>query len=267
MKKKIINLFTLLFIASLFVFVFDWSVDGFDFFKFQHNEYYFQSWISIAGSIFTFIMAITIFVIYKKSKINSLKFISLSLLLVSVAYSIIGYHSSYCKVCSDLSMCAASHNYPNYFIVIALIALVVTVLLANIRNNINLLKLLALGLMFSTIGLTVILFMSVEFMETPDAVSYVFKTLNLQGFVFIFPLLLIILLVLYFRKIYKFSNISLFIFMLIFVSFLPQAYHVFICNDCHIMECSEFFVASGLLMFMAMGLLIYSLSLELHKKV
>jgi len=264
--KKLINLFVLLFLASIFFFFIDWSIDGFDFFKMQNHKYYFQSWISIAGAIFVLIMSITTYIIYVKSKILSLKYISISFLFISFAYAIIGYHTSYCKVCSDLSLCGASHTYPNYFIVIALITLSVMILLTNIKHNVKLLKIFSYGLIIATVLLMIILFISIQFMETPDLAMYIFKNLNLQGFVFIFPLVLIVFSLLYFKAIYKLTSVTIFIFILIFISFIPQAYHIFICTDCHIMECSEFYIFAGLLMFIAVALLIYAISLQLEKK-
>ncbi len=265
--KRILYLSMILFLSIITFIWVDWRVDGFDFFKLQENKYYFQSWVSMAGAVFAFTMAISTFFIYKKSHILSLKFISFSFLLTSFAYAIIGYHTSYCKVCSDLSMCGASHNYPNYLVLISLIIFVLTILLLHIKNHITLLKLFSYGLISASALLTVILFISIQFMETPDIIPYIFTVLNLQGLIFIFPLLLIILSILYFHTIYKLTYITILIFVLISISFMPQAYHIFICNECHAMECSEFYIFSGLFMFMAVGLFIYAISLELVKKV
>ncbi len=264
--RNIFYLFVVLFIGAILFSILDWSVDGFNFFNSQDNKHYFQSWISIAGITFTFIMFVVTFIIYKKSGIDSLKFISLSFLLTSFAYASIGYHTSYCKVCSDLSMCGASHNYPNYLVVIALIILVVSALMANMKNNIGFLKLFSFGLILSTFLLMFILFISIEYMEIPDVISYTFSVLNLQGFVFVFPLIIIILAFLYMRTIYKLTNMMMLIFVLVFISFIPQAIHIFTCTECHVMECSEFYIFAGLFMFVATGLLIYSISLELEKK-
>ncbi len=263
--KKIIYISSIYFVvAILFAFV-DWSVDGFDFFKLQSIKYYFQSWISIAGSVFALVMSVTIFIIYKKSELVSLKFVSLSFLLISIAYGIISYHTSYCKACSDLSLCGASHTYPNYLIIIALIIFVTSLLLANIGKNIELLKLFSYGLMAAVALLMVILFISIEFMETPDIAAYILRKLNMQGFIFLFPSVLVAFAFIYFKSIYKLTNSIIAIFLLIFISSIPQAYHIFICNDCHIMECSEFYIFAGLFMFLAIGLLVYSTSLELKK--
>jgi len=236
MKKNFFNLFIVLFITTIVFSLIDWSVDGFDFFTFQSSKYYFQSWLSLAGIVFSFIMFITTFIIYKKSDIASLKFISLSFLLSLFAYASIGYHTSYCQMCSDLSMCGASHNYPNYLIIIVLTMLVLSVLVANIKKSIVFLKLLSYGLILATFLLMGILLISVEYMEIPTVIDYVFSVLNLQGFVFVFPLIFIIFIFLYMRKIYKFTTISILIFILAFSSFLPQAVHIFTCNECHIME-------------------------------
>lgn len=264
-KKTIISCLLSLFGALAFTLI-DWSVDGFDFLKTQNYKFYFQSWVSVAGLIFTTVMAITTFIVYKKSQLHSLKFIVLSFLLTALAFGSIGYHTSYCKVCSDLAMCGASHNYPNYLTVIALIVSVVTALLMNLKNNITVLKLFAYGLILASLLLVIILFISIQFMEIPDVIAYVISTINLQGFVFIFPLALIVLSFVYFRKQYIVPTVILFVFALLFISFLPQAYHLFVCTECHTMECSEFFVFSGLLMFAAVGSLIYSIGLQLEER-
>lgn len=265
-KKTLIITSVLLAITAVIFTVLDWSVDGFDFLKVQNYQFYFQSWISAAGILFTLIMAITTFIIYKKSGLNSLKFISISFFLTSFAYLLIGYHSSYCKVCSDLSMCSSSHNYPNYFAVIALVITAITALLVNLKNNITHLKLFSIGIISASFLLLLTLFISIQFMETPDIILYEIININLQGFVFIFPLILIILSFIYFKSIYKTTNIITLVFILMFISFVPQAYHIFMCTECHTMECSEFYVFSGLIMFIAMGLLIYSISLQMLEK-
>lgn len=263
---KSVLLFIILFLCSFIVILLDWNVDGFNFLKAQNYELYFQSWVAFAGVIFTAIMATSIFIIYKKTKIASLKFVSLSFLLASFAYAIIAYHTSYCKMCSDLTMCGASHNYPNYLIVIALVITVLTILSINLKKNIIVLKQFAYALVFASSLLLLILFMSIKFMETPDIIAYVISTINIQGLSFIFPLILIVFSFIYFRKMYKDNKIVLLIFALLFISFLPQAYHIFVCEECNNMECSEFFVASGLMMFMAVGLLIYAIGLQLDEK-
>lgn len=252
-------------LASIGFILLDWSVDGFDFFKAQKYELFFQSWVSIAGVIFTAVMALTIFIIYKKSHLDSLKFVSFSLILASFAFGIIGYHTSYCKVCSDLTMCGASHNYPNYLIVIALIIVTIISILVNLKNNITVLKILASGLITASLLLLIVLFFSIQFMETPDVMSYVITNINLQGFVFLFPIILILLTFMYLKIMHKISNSISLVFLLLFISLLPQAYHIFICTECHSMECSEFYVFSGLVMFMAVGFLLYSISLQLEE--
>ena len=63
--KSFNYIFTTLFILSLVVAVFDWKVDGFDFLKAQDYKFYFQSWISFAGTIFSLVMAITTYILYK----------------------------------------------------------------------------------------------------------------------------------------------------------------------------------------------------------
>lgn len=268
LEKKYIVILCLFFIFASIGFIFlDWSVDGFDFFKVQKYELFFQSWVSLAGAVFTAVMGITVFFIYKKSRLLSLKFVSFSFLLTSFAFGLIGYHTAYCKVCSDLTMCGASHNYANYLIIIALIAVTMISILVNLKNNIAILKTLASGLVLASLLLFLIVFFSIQFMETPDLMSYVIETINLQGFVFILPILFLLLTFIYFKKMYQLSNSISLIFLLLFISFLPQAYHIFICSECHSMECSEFFVFSGLIMLIVIGSLLYAIALQLEEKV
>ena len=267
LDKKLVVMVCLLFVVLSIGFIFiDWSVDGFDFFKAQKYEFFFQSWVSIAGVIFTVVMALTVFFIYKKTRLDSLKFIIYSLLLTSLAFAIIGYHTSYCKVCSDLTMCGASHNYPNYLIVAALIISAIISILVNLKNNITVLKVLASGLIAASSLLLIVLFFSIRFMETPDVISYVIESINLQGLVFILPVILILTTFIYFKKTYQISTTLSLVFLLLFISCLPQAYHIFICTECHSMECSEFYVFSGLIMLVSIGSLLYSMSLQLEEE-
>ncbi len=259
--------FYILFILSIGFVLIDWKVDGFDFFKAQDYKFYFQSWISFGGTIFALVMAITTYIIYKKSDINSLKYIIFSFVSIAIAYGIIGYHTAYCKMCSDLSLCGASHSYPNYMVLISLIIFVLTLLLVDIKLKISLIKIFSYGLIVATILLILTLFASLDYMEIPDILPYIFTTINMQGFIFIFPMLFTLLVFIYFKNSYKISSVISFVFLLIFLSFIPQAYHIFSCTDCHNMECSEFFIASGLFMFVAIGLILYSIKLQLESKV
>ena len=264
---KIKYLFASLFALSVLFLVLGWQVNGFDFFKAQDYEFYFQSWISFAGTVFTLIMAVTIFVLYKKSNKQSLKYISISFLIISLAYAIVGYHTSYCKVCSDLSLCGASHNYPDYLILMSVIVFVLILLLLNKKFNLSLFKTFFYGMLLGVSSLMGILFLSIKYIETPDITPYVFHSLNLQGFIFVLPLLFTGIVYLYFRKTYQINTKISFLFFMIAVSFIPQAYHIFSCNECNQMECSEFFSLSGLLMFIAIGLIFYSLDIALKNEM
>lgn len=269
--KKNFYLFSVLFLISIiFVFVFvDWSVDGFNFFKLQEQHFYFQSWISSAGMLFTFVMAITTFIIYKKTQLPSLKYIPISFLLITTAYSIIGYHASYCKVCSDLGLCAASHNYPLYLIIITLIIFLLSVIMLSRRLDIvkktQLLLKFSYGLLIATTLLIITLFISLKYLETPEHIHYLDSVSNLQAFIFLLPLIVIIWVFVYFSNIYKVSRIYLLISLLLSLSFVPQIFHIYTCKDCHIMECSEFYVFSGIIMLIVMGFFIHSVSVQLEE--
>lgn len=259
-------IFIVLLIFSIGFMGIDWEVDGFGFLEAQDYKFYFQSWISFSGTIFAIIMSITTFILYKKSDIVSLKFVSFSFVSIAIAYGIIGYHTSYCKMCSDLSLCGASHNYPNYIILILLIILILTLLLVNTKFKISLVKTFSYGLIGATISMMILLFLSIDYIERPDIIPYIVTVVNLQGFIFIFPLLFTLLVFIYLRSTYKLTSIISFIFLLIFLSFIPQAYHIFSCTECHNMECSEFYILSGLFMFIAIGLIFYSMDLQLKQE-
>lgn len=266
--KKIWYLFSILFLISIIFILVDWNADGFNFFEFQEQHFYFHSWISIAGILFATVMAITTFIIYKKTKLPSLKYIFISFLLIATAYLIIGYHTSYCEVCSDLGYCAASHSYPNYLIIITFVIFVLSIIMSSrsldIVKKVQLLQKFTYGLTIATILLSIILFISIQYIEVLDHIYY-FYTTNLQALVFIFPVIIMIWAFIYFRRVYTVSRFYLLLALLASLSFLPQFLHVLTCKDCHIIECSEFYVLSGLIMLIVSGVFIHAMSIQLQE--
>ena len=268
--KKFWNIFGILFLISVIFVLVDWNVDGFNFFKFQEQHFYFQSWISIAGILFSTIMAITTFIIYKTSKIPSLRYIPISFLLTAIAYAIIGYHASYCKVCSDLGYCAASHSYAIYLMIIVFVIFVLSIIIFSRRLDIvkkaQLLQKFSYGLIIATVLLGITLFISLRYLEIHHHIAY-HSTTNLQAFIFLLPLIIILLAFIYFRGIYQASRIYMLMALLASLSFVPQFLHIFRCKDCDILECSEFYVLSGIIMVIVTGLLIHSVSIQLLKNM
>jgi len=264
--KKLWYLFFIFFVITIAFVSIYWSVDGFDFFKFQTQHFYFQFWISLAGVLFTLTMAITSYKIYKKRKLDSFKYIPLSFVLTAISYMIIGYHGSYCDVCSNLTLCAASHNYPNYLIVIAFIIFtLITIMLSNKLNRnkkARTLEQLSYGLITATLLLIVTLFVSISFMETPLIIPYA-DSQNLQSIGFISPIIIILIAFSYFNHRYKLNYAYMLLAMLSSFAFIPQIYHIYRCKDCHVMECSEFYALAGLIMFIVVGLLIHAISIQL----
>jgi hypothetical protein len=224
----------------------------------------------MAGSAFTFVMAIVTLIIYQKTQFQSLKYIPLSFLFLAISYTFVGYHASYCKVCSDLGLCAASHNYPLYLIIIAFIIFVLIVIMFNRKLDIvkktQLLFKFSFGLIVATILLMSILFTSLKHLEIPDQMHYLDNVNNLQAFLFFFPVLMIVWVFIHFRKKYKVSGIYLIIAFLLSLSFLPQILHIYTCKECHIMECSEFYIFSGFFMLIATALFIHSLYKQLEEE-
>ncbi|MFC2057519.1 hypothetical protein ACFLR6_01130 [Campylobacterota bacterium] len=267
--KKIWYLFSILFLLSIIFVLVDWNADGFNFLEFQEQHFYFQSWISIAGILFAIVMAITTFIIYKETKFPSLKYISISFLLIATAYLIIGYHASYCEVCSDLGYCAASHSYPNYLIMITFVIFVLSTIMfsrsLDVVKKAVLLQKLSYGLIIATLFLGITLFISLKYLRIQQGhISYL-STTNLQALIFILPLIVIIWAFVYFRRTYKASRVYILMAVLVLLSFLPQFFHILRCKDCHTMECSEFYVVSGLIMVIGIGLFIHAVSIQLLK--
>ena len=268
MKRLLFFFFILFLISMIFVFK-DWSVDGFNFFELPEHHLYFQSWISIAGILFTVVMAVTTYFIYNKTKLRSLKYIPISFILMAVAYLIIGYHASYCKVCSDLGFCAASHNYPDYLMVITFVIFVLAAIMLN--RNLDILKkvestqVLLYGLVLAMIVLFTASLISLNYLEIPNNISYI-STKNLQVLIFILPLVMIFSALLVIKNISKASGVYLLMLMLSSLSFIPQIFHIYACNDCHEMECSEFYVFSGVIMIVVTGLLLHAISIQIHEK-
>ena len=264
--KNFWKLFVILFLISIIFIMLDWNTDGFNFFAFQEQHFYFHSWISIAGILFAIVMAITTFMIYQKTKLPSIKYISISFLLIAMAYAIIGYHASYCEVCSDLGYCAASHSYPNYLIIITFVIFLLSSIMfsrsLDVVKKAVLLQKLSYGLIIATLLLSIILFISLRYLSTHDQISYL-STINLQALLFLLPLLGIVWIFVYFKRIYKTSSVYLLMATLVLLSFLPQFFHIFRCKDCDTMECSEFYVLSGLIMVIVTGLFIHAVSIQL----
>ena len=264
--KKIWYLFSILFLISIIFVLADWNAGGFNFFEFQEQHFYFQSWISIAGILFAIVMAITTFIIYKKTKLPSMKYISISFLLIATVYAIIGYHASYCELCSDLGYCAASHSYPNYLIIITFVIFVLSTIMFSrsfdVVKKAELLQKLSYGLIIATTFLSITLFLSLKYLKIQDHISYL-STSNLQAFIFILPLISIIWAFIYFRRTYKASRVYILMAGLVLLSFLPQFFHILRCKDCHTMECSEFYVVSGFIMVIVIGLFIHAVSIQL----
>lgn len=267
--KKVWYFFSILLLISIiFVFI-DWNMDGFNFLKFQKQHFYFQSWISFSGILFTFIMAITTFIIYKKTKLQSLKYIPLSFLLILTSYLITGYHSSYCKICSDLGFCAASHSYPNYLFIITLLIFILSGIMFSRRLGIvekaQALQRLSYGLIIATTFFFMILLISLKYFDTIEHSPYNIVSNNLQAFIFILPVVVIVWAFVYFRNTYKTSRIYLLMALLLCLSFLPQILHIYTCNDCYSIECSEFYVFSGFIMFIVTGIFIHSVYIQLQE--
>ena len=266
--RKMLFFFFILFVFSMVFALRYWRVGDFNFFELPEHHFYFQSWISIAGILFTVVMAATTYIIYKKTKIQSLKYIPLSFILIAVAYSIIGYHASYCKVCSDLGFCAASHNYPDYLMIITFVIFVLSAIILG--HKLDLLKkvqssqVLLYGLILAMIVLLGASLISLKYLEIPNNISYV-KTINLQVFIFIMPLVMILSALMFIKNIFKASGAYLLMAFLSSMSFIPQVFHIYTCKDCHDMECSEFYMFSGVIMIIVTGLLIHAISVQVRE--
>ncbi len=135
----------------------------------------------------------------------------------------------------------------------------------NIVKKVHLIQKIVFGLIIALSLLLTTLWFSLNYLEIPDYLAYVGSSNNLQAFLLPLPVIIMIWAFVYFRNIYKVSKIYLFMFLLGSLSFLPQIYHIFVCNECYTMECSEFYVFSGLIMLIVTGIFIYSVSIQLQE--
>ena len=266
--KKVWGVYFILFITACVFVVSNFNIAGFDFFVFQEQNLFFQSWISIAGILFSLMMALTTYLMYKNTALPSLKYIPLSFLLTSFAFAVIGYHVAYCDVCSNLTLCGASHNYPNFLIVIGQVIFIFIVILfskrLDFKHSKKVLQIFSYGLICATVLLMITLFLSLDFIESPNLIQYD-NIINPQGLFFLFPLFVILYAIVYFKNNYDFSKQFYIIFILFGASMLPQFYHILICKECHYMECSEFYIFSGIIVFIVIGLLLHSVFIQLKE--
>ncbi len=270
--KKIITLFFFLLALAMISYGKGYAIGGFHLSK-VHNYFYFQSWISLAILVFCLVISYATYSVYKNTKLVGLKFVPVGLFFLSLGIIIIGFHNSYCKVCSDLGFCGTAHNYPNAISVLAVcISLVIYLALQSQDYDLkSSLKKFWHTLVFGSFIIIIILFISLFYMELPEPISYKAGRFNLQGFVFISISIFCTIAFFTFLVVYYRTRKKIFVAMSVqfIVTALVQlvaAYHIFTCYWCDIEECSEFFALGGIFILIGMFILWYSYTPILYGK-
>jgi len=257
-------LFIFLFILSIYFYISGFEINDFQFSKI-HYQLYFLAWVSLGNIIFALILAYASYVVFKHTKLEAFRFIPLSLFFFVVGMIINCFHLSYCKICSDLGFCGTAHVYPN---VISILSIGLSFVLYLI-NQVQVLELrfilrkLWIILSFGFGLIVFILFISLFYMNLPNPISYKIGSLNFQGLIFVFVSLFSFLSFSVYCFFYFKTRNRIFVavsiqFIIIGISQLVSAYHIFTCYWCNIEECSEFFSLSGIMILTAVFILWYS---------
>lgn len=224
-------------------------------------QMYFQTWISIAAIVLALIMTLLTFLSYHKTGFKPFKLVPLSFLFFAISFVPLAYHLSRCHECAGLGLCGLYHNYGN---LAALISIIVAICItmwdsaAIFEPKLKILfkKVMFPGLIIAAIAMLVIMLIGTQMMAIPEKMTYPPSVFNPEGFIF----LAIILISLYFfvklLGLYLKSEAKLILpisigFLVVALSQIPAAYHIFTCYWCHVMDCSEWFTLAGISLFIA----------------
>jgi hypothetical protein len=115
------------------------------------------------------------------------------------------------------------------------------------------------GLIIAAIAMLIIMLIGTQMMTIPEQMTYPPSVFNPEGIIFV----AIILISLYFffklLRLYLKSDAKLILpisigFLVVALSQMPAAYHIFTCYWCHVMDCSEWFTFGGISLFIAVFL-------------
>ncbi len=259
--KKMDLLFAVLLVASVGSFFWGYDIGDFTFSQI-HNHLYFQAWISLATIILSVLLAGATASIYKFTRLETFRLVPAALLVFSLGMIPIGFHNSYCKVCSDLGFCGTAHNYPDIITIIAIyISTSIYVLSESAIKDVGrALKKLWRALIIALAAIIAVMLVSLFYMQLPEPIPYKSARINPQGIVFlsvsIFSMVAGIVYVLRYRQTGNKALEGVCIqFIVTGLVQLIAAYHIFTCYWCNVEECSEFFVIGGLFILVSMYLL------------
>jgi len=223
-----------------------------------------QTWVAIAAIIFAFIMAISTFIAYKKTEFKLFKYLPLVFLILAISFIPIAYHTAYCEECASLGACGQVHNYGT---IVALIAIALATVFAVKSFGAEIKGPMMRSLLYGTIAgvfaILLVVFIGSQLMGTPGEMEYPPTVFNPEGFVFV----AIILVGLYFSiklfLLYRKTKAGFILplslgFLVVALSQILAAKHIFTCYWCHIMECSEWFTLSGICLLIAIMIFYHS---------
>ena len=229
---------------------------------------YFQTWISMAALVLAFIMTILTFSIYRKTGFKPFKWVPLSFLLFAFSFVPLAYHLSRCHECAGLGLCGLYHNYGN---LAALIGMIVALCVAmwgaaaifEPKLKILFKKVMFPGLIIAALAMLAIMLIGSQIMAIPEEINYPPSVFNPEGL--LFGIIILISLIFFFNLLglYLKSETKLILpiaigFLVVALSQIPAAYHIFTCYWCHVMDCSEWYTLGVICLFIAELIFYYS---------
>lgn len=222
---------------------------------------FFQTWISMAALALALIMTFLTFLSYYKTGFKPFKWVPLSFLFFAISFTPLAYHLSRCHECAGLGLCGLYHNYGN---LAALISMIVAICVAmwdsaaifepKLKTLFK--KVMFPGLLIAALAMLVIMLIGTKFMAIPETMTYPPSVFNPEGFIFLGIILISLYYFIKLLRLYLKSEAKLILpialgFLVVALSQMPAAYHIFTCYWCHVMDCSEWFTLGGISLFIA----------------
>jgi hypothetical protein len=114
------------------------------------------------------------------------------------------------------------------------------------------------GLIMAAIAMLVIMLIGTQMMAIPETekMTYPPNIFNPEGFIFVAIILTSLYFFIKLLRLYLKSEAKLILpismgFLVVALSQMPAAYHIFTCYWCHVMDCSEWFTLGGISLFLA----------------
>jgi len=223
---------------------------------------YFQTWVSMAALVLALIMALLTFFTYRETGFKPFKWVPLSFLFFAISFVPLAYHLSRCHECAGLGLCGLYHNYGN---LAALIGMIVAMCVAmwgsaaifEPKLKIIFKKVMFPGLIVAAVAMLAIMLIGSQMMAIPEEeMHYPPSVFNPEGLIFLGIILISLFFFFNLLGLYLKADVKLILpvaigFLVVALSQIPAAYHIFTCYWCHVMDCSEWFTLGGIGLFIA----------------